>query len=94
MKHANQCLWLLGAGKTSIANALMADFRANNKKCILLDGDVLRTGLNNNLGRKCTPHRRSSQAVFGGRLLRNRSTHYPLRKYASQQPRHFGWEIH
>ena len=53
MKNTNQCLWLLGlsgAGKTSIANTLMADFRANNKKCILLDGDVLRTGLNNNLG--------------------------------------------
>ena len=53
MTNANQCLWLLGlsgAGKTSIANALIADFQVNNKKSILLDGDVLRTGLNNNLG--------------------------------------------
>ena len=53
MKNTNQCLWLLGlsgAGKTSIANALMVHLQQQGKKSILLDGDVLRTGLNNNLG--------------------------------------------
>lgn len=49
----NKCLWLLGlsgAGKTTLAEQLITDLRSQNKKCILLDGDLLRQGLNNNLG--------------------------------------------
>jgi adenylylsulfate kinase len=49
----NKCLWLIGlsgAGKTTIATELVNKIKSQNEKCILLDGDVLRTGLNNNLG--------------------------------------------
>jgi len=51
MQH--KCLWLLGfsgAGKTTIAEQLISELQNQNKKCILLDGDLLRQGLNNNLG--------------------------------------------
>lgn len=47
----NRCIWLLGlsgAGKTTLAEALKAQLAV--EKSILLDGDVLRNGLNNNLG--------------------------------------------
>ena len=53
MTNTNRCLWLLGlsgAGKTSIASALLGDLQQQGQKSILLDGDALRTGLNNNLG--------------------------------------------
>ena len=49
----NKCLWLLGlsgAGKTTLAEQLIAELSSQNKKSILLDGDLLRQGLNNNLG--------------------------------------------
>jgi adenylylsulfate kinase len=52
-KMQNKCLWFLGlsgAGKTTLATHLMSSLQVQNKKCILLDGDVLRQGINNNLG--------------------------------------------
>lgn len=48
-----KCLWLLGlsgAGKTTLGEQLVVELNSQNKKCILLDGDLLRKGLNNNLG--------------------------------------------
>lgn len=48
-----KCIWLLGlsgAGKTTLGEQLVAELNSQNKKCILLDGDLLRKGLNNNLG--------------------------------------------
>jgi adenylylsulfate kinase len=47
----NKCLWLFGlsgAGKTTLANAL-AD-KLSTHKAKILDGDILRKGINNNLG--------------------------------------------
>lgn len=47
----NKCLWLFGlsgAGKTTLANALADNFSAYKVK--VLDGDILRKGINNNLG--------------------------------------------
>lgn len=47
------CLWLTGlpsAGKSSIANALRARLPGLGRPCYVLDGDVLRTGLNRDLG--------------------------------------------
>jgi adenylylsulfate kinase len=47
----NKCLWLLGlsgAGKTTLANAI-AD-KLSRHKVKVLDGDILRKGVNNNLG--------------------------------------------
>lgn len=47
----NKCLWLFGlsgAGKTTLANAL-AD-KLSTHKVKVLDGDILRKGINNNLG--------------------------------------------
>jgi adenylylsulfate kinase len=43
-------LGLSGAGKTTLGEQLIAELNFQNKKCILLDGDLLRQGLNNNLG--------------------------------------------
>lgn len=48
----NKCLWLFGlsgAGKTTLANAL-ADKLSTTHKVKVLDGDILRKGVNNNLG--------------------------------------------
>ena len=47
----NKCLWLFGlsgAGKTTLANALADKLSTNKVK--ILDGDILRKGINNNLG--------------------------------------------
>ena len=47
----NKCLWLFGlsgAGKTTLANALADKLSAYKVK--VLDGDILRKGINNNLG--------------------------------------------
>ena len=41
---------LSGAGKTTLGIRLVRHFEQQNKKVFLLDGDVLRDGLNNNLG--------------------------------------------
>src|SRR5207253_659487 len=46
-------LWmtgLSGAGKSTIAYALEARLQSENVFCEVLDGDMLRTGLNSNLG--------------------------------------------
>ena len=41
---------LSGAGKTTTANYLISQLKSNHQKCILLDGDILRNGINKNLG--------------------------------------------
>lgn len=41
---------LSGAGKTTIANVLQKHLMAKNNACVILDGDQLRTGLNQDLG--------------------------------------------
>jgi adenylylsulfate kinase len=41
---------LSGAGKSTIAIALKAELKENNINSIILDGDALRNGINNNLG--------------------------------------------
>ena len=49
----NKCIWLLGlsgAGKTSLSEVLADQLKVSGQQVIVLDGDVLRTGLNNNLG--------------------------------------------
>ena len=46
-------LWLTGlsgAGKTTLAGALSASFRAEGRQAVVLDGDQLRGGLNRDLG--------------------------------------------
>jgi adenylylsulfate kinase len=46
----NKCIWLFGlsgAGKTTLANALFDKLSAHKVK--VLDGDILRQGINNNL---------------------------------------------
>lgn len=47
----NKCIWLFGlsgAGKTTLANALTDKLSAHKVK--VLDGDILRKGINSNLG--------------------------------------------
>ena len=47
------CLWFTGlpsAGKSTIANALRTRLQKDGHPCYVLDGDVLRTGLNSDLG--------------------------------------------
>jgi adenylyl-sulfate kinase len=49
----NKCIWLLGlsgAGKTTLSEVLADQLKVRGQQVVLLDGDVLRTGLNNNLG--------------------------------------------
>jgi adenylyl-sulfate kinase len=41
---------LSGAGKTTLAHALEHRLNAHGKKCIVLDGDQIRSGLNSDLG--------------------------------------------
>lgn len=52
-RPAGCTLWLTGlsgAGKSTIAAALVAELSASSRLAYLLDGDVLRTGLNAGLG--------------------------------------------
>jgi len=52
-KKNMQTIWfngLSGSGKTTLGNELVSFYEKKNKKVFLLDGDVLRDGLNNNLG--------------------------------------------
>ncbi|MCZ2474604.1 adenylyl-sulfate kinase [Aquirufa ecclesiirivi] len=49
----NKCIWLLGlsgAGKSSISLELKKMFISKGLKCLVLDGDILRKGINSNLG--------------------------------------------
>lgn len=51
--HKPQCIWftgLSGAGKTSIAQAVQERLQAQGRLVYVLDGDVLRNGLNSDLG--------------------------------------------
>ena len=53
MTHKGFTLWLTGmsgAGKSTIADQLMAAFHAEQAKAELLDGDVVRTNLSQGLG--------------------------------------------
>ena len=53
MNHKPYCLWftgLSGAGKSTIAQAVCQQLQAQGRLAYVLDGDVLRTGLNSNLG--------------------------------------------
>ena len=48
-----QCIWftgLSGAGKTTIAQAVRDELLAQGRRVYVLDGDLLRTGLNRDLG--------------------------------------------
>lgn len=47
------CIWmtgLSGSGKSTIAQSLERKFHNNEILCMVLDGDNVRTGINNNLG--------------------------------------------
>ena len=49
----NKCIWLYGlsgAGKTTLAKLLVEYLKERNQKAILLDGDLLRDGINHDLG--------------------------------------------
>ena len=53
MKNLPQCIWftgLSGAGKTTIAQAVRDQLLAQGRRVHVLDGDLLRTGLNRDLG--------------------------------------------
>lgn len=53
MKNFPQCIWftgLSGAGKTTIAQAVRDQLHAQGRRVYVLDGDLLRTGLNSDLG--------------------------------------------
>ena len=51
--YKSQCIWftgLSGAGKTTIAQAVHERLKAQGRLVYVLDGDLLRKGLNSNLG--------------------------------------------
>ena len=53
MHRMNHCIWftgLSGAGKSTLAYALQQELSASGVNTFVLDGDVLRTGLNSDLG--------------------------------------------
>jgi len=53
MKHQGFAIWLTGlsgAGKSTIAERLVADLREQGAKVELLDGDIVRTNLSQGLG--------------------------------------------
>ena len=53
MNRPPQCIWftgLSGAGKTTIAQAVRDQLLAQGRRVYVLDGDLLRTGLNRDLG--------------------------------------------
>jgi adenylylsulfate kinase len=50
MKNRYIGFGLPGAGKTTLSERLSEQLKSMGQQVVLLDGDVLRTGLNNNLG--------------------------------------------
>lgn len=53
MHNDARVIWmtgLSGAGKSTLANALADHFKSMRRPCVLLDGDVLRKGINKDLG--------------------------------------------
>jgi len=53
MEPINKTIWffgLSGSGKTTLANGLSTELEANNLKTFILDGDIVRKGINANLG--------------------------------------------
>ena len=53
LKHSSKVLWftgLSGSGKSTLAIALQRELNQRGILCYLLDGDNIRTGINNNLG--------------------------------------------
>ena len=53
MKKIGETYWftgLSGSGKTTLGDEMVKYFEAKGDNVYLLDGDVLRIGLNNNLG--------------------------------------------
>lgn len=53
MKTRNRAIWLFGlsgAGKTTLSKALSEHFNKTKIPHVLLDGDVIRHGINNDLG--------------------------------------------
>lgn len=51
--NRNAIIWLTGlsgAGKSTLANGMHDLFSANHMRSIVLDGDILRTGINSDLG--------------------------------------------
>ena len=49
----NKCIWFLGlsgAGKTTLSEALATELKSSGQQVVMLDGDILRKGLNANLG--------------------------------------------
>ena len=80
-------LWftgLSGSGKSTLAIALERELYNSGILCRILDGDNIRTGINNNLGfteadRKHTSHSRSCQTICRLRSRNNRCIHQPDR---------------
>jgi adenylylsulfate kinase len=59
-------LWLTGlsgAGKTTLARTLTQALNDSNRRCVVLDGDALRSGLNRDLG--FSPDDRSENIIIG-----------------------------
>jgi adenylylsulfate kinase len=53
LRQKARVIWLTGlsgAGKTTLAEGLRKELHTQGRLCTVLDGDVLRTGLNNGLG--------------------------------------------
>lgn len=53
LRQHGVCAWLVGlsgSGKSTLAHGLEAELEQRGLHCVLLDGDVLRTGLNQGLG--------------------------------------------
>ena len=53
LNHSSKVLWftgLSGSGKSTLAIALQRELNQRGILCYLLDGDNIRTGINNNLG--------------------------------------------
>ncbi|RUO78381.1 adenylyl-sulfate kinase [Pseudidiomarina taiwanensis] len=64
-------IWLTGlsgSGKTTIAKALQAELQQRQQNCYLLDGDILRQGLNSDLG--FTEHDRHENLRRTGELCK------------------------
>ena len=53
LKQSGKIIWftgLSGAGKSTLANALELELHKEGKHTFLLDGDIVRQGLNQDLG--------------------------------------------
>src|SRR5689334_2768047 len=84
-------IWLFGlpgAGKTTLAGLLKADFDRSNRRAHVLDGDDLRSGLNRDLGYDRESRTENIRRAAEVALILRRAGIVPICAFITPEARH------